>query len=250
MLNRGKPLEGKRVVVTRAREQAHELSEKLRALGATSIEWPMIEIAPPADTSPLDKAIHHLMEYDWVVFSSANGVKYFWDRIDDCQMRFPRIAAVGDKTTQALRANGLRVDAVPDEYLASKIADALGDVRGQKMLLVRPEVAPSELPNSLRARGAQVDEVVAYRTVPVRQPKLLLLDDVDAITLASASAATNLAKHIQTIPAMVCVASIGPSTSKAARQVGLRVDVEAQIHTLEGLALALVEHFNSLEVTA
>ncbi|MBI1801174.1 MAG: uroporphyrinogen-III synthase [Chloroflexi bacterium] len=244
------PLAGKHIVVTRARAQAHELSEPLRALGAIPIEWPMIEIAPPADFAPLDRALKQVMHYDWLVFSSANGVKYFWGRIDDCQLRFPRIAAVGDKTAQALRANGLRVDAMPKEFLATEIMGALGEVANQKILLVRPEVAPADLPSSLRERGAQVDEVVAYRTLPAHYEQPFSLQDIDAITLASASAASNLARYAPRMPETVCVASIGPSTARAARAAGLRVDIEARLHTVEGLVLALVAHFNSREVSA
>ena len=245
------PLEGKCVLVTRAREQADELGAKLRALGATPIIYPLIAIAPPSDFMLLDRAVKNVMQYDWVVFSSANGVKYFWQRLDDCTMRLPRIAAVGQKTAQALRQNGLRVDAVPNEYLASHIAHALGDVRGQKILLVRPEVAPGELAKLLREHEAQVDEAVAYRSVPVRQPEPLSLDAVDAITLASASAATNLASHVpaHTIPTRVCIACIGPSTAKAARDATLRVDIVAPVHTLDGLVLALADYFNQVEVT-
>ncbi len=241
----GKPLTGKRIAVTRAREQAAELSEKLRALGALPIEVPMIEIAPPADFAPLDDAIKHIMRYDWLVFSSANGVKYFWQRLEDCQLRLPRIAAVGPKTAEALRANGLRVDAMPAEYLASELASALGEMAGQRILLLQPDSAPSDLGEALRARGALVEAVVAYRTLPASNVQLFTPSDIDVITFASASAATNFARVLngQTLPSHVCVACIGPSTAQAARDAGLRVDVVAPIHTLDGLVSSLVEHF-------
>ncbi len=252
-----KPLEGKRIVVTRAREQADELNEKLRALGATPIEWPMIEIAPPEDFAPLDAAIRQLEQYDWVVFSSVNGVKYFFERVANGDLRLAtsvaapwwgcdlRIAAVGVKTAAALQQRGLRVDAVPEEFLASHSVKALGDVRGQKILVLRPDIAPSDLAITLSERGAQVDEVIAYRTLPVRPEHSIALDQVDAVTLASASAAKNFAAHLngQAVPETVCIACIGPSTTKAARQAGLRVDVEAQVHTLDGLVEALAEYF-------
>lgn len=241
-----RPLEGKRVVNTRAREQSPaELSAKLRAHGAIPIEWPMIEIAPPENFAPLDDAIRHLSQYDWIVFSSANGVKYFWNRLDDCQMRFPRIAAVGEKTAEALRRNGLQVDAKPDEFLASNIAAVLGDIQAKKILVLRPDIAPPDLTKSLEVCGAHVTEVVAYCTVPVTYNQPLDLNTIDAITFASASAAKSFANnlHGQTLPDQVCVATIGPSTTKAARQAGLKVDAEAREHTLEGLSVALVQFF-------
>ena len=240
-----RPLDGKRIVVTRAREQAEEFSKKLRALGAVPIVWPLIEIAPPEDCAPLDEAIQHIAEYDWVVFSSVNGVKYFFERASHQPLPLPRIAAVGVKTAEALQQRGLRGAVVPAEFLASYLMSALGDVRDQKILLVRPDIAPPDLMLALREHGARVDEVTAYRTVPVQYERPIALDKVDVVTLASASAAKNFAAQLrgQPVDESVCVACIGLSTSKAAREAGLRVDVEALTHTLDGLIAALVEYF-------
>jgi uroporphyrinogen-III synthase len=240
-----KALEGKRIVVTRAREPAAELSDKLRALGAMSIEWPMIAFAPPDDGAPLDEAIQHIRQYAWVVFSSANGVRFFCERLANSKALIQRIAAVGERTAEALRRNGLSVDVVPTEFTAAQLASALGEAVGQKILLLHPDIAPPDLAQSLRAHGAQVDEIVTYRTVPVQYEQPITLDDVDAVTFASASAAQNFVAQLRgrSVPESVCIACIGPSTAAAARKVGLRVSVVAGTHTLDGLVESLVAYF-------
>lgn len=234
------------MVVTRARTQASELGDLLRARGATAIEWPLIEIAPPLDVSAVEDAAARLPEFDWVVFSSANGVEQFLRHVRG-QAELPRIAAVGPKTTAALNAEGHRVHAMPEEFIGAALAISLGDVAGKRILVVRPEQATHDVPGALRAGGAEVEEVIAYRTLAAREPMPFRWQDVHALTLASGSAVWALSAHLrgQPVPVHVCLASIGPSTSRAAEEAGLRIEVEASIHTGEGLVTALAAHFET-----
>ncbi len=238
-------LTGKRVAVTRAREQSEELAAKLRALDAEPVLWPLIAFAPPADDAPLRAAIARIAQFDWIVFSSANGVRAFFERLDSPPAEHPRVAAVGPQTAHALEAQGWTVTAVPAEFVGAKIAGALGDVRGRTILVIRPDIAPPDLADSLRVRGARVHEVVAYRTTVALDDGPLDLDAVDAITLASGSAAAELARRLagQTIPQRVCVACIGPSTAKAARAAGLPATCIAATHTLDGLVAVLAAYY-------
>ena len=245
------PLIGKRVAITRAREQAEELAAKLRALGAVPVNWPLIAFGPPADDRPLRGAIARCAQYDWIVFTSANGVRAFGERLESRVLRMPRIAAVGKQTAEALRHFALHASAVPGEFLGDRIAAVLGDVRGRRILLVRPENAPVELPASLRARGALVEEVSAYRTAPAAAGEPLRLNEVDAITLASGSAAKQLAVRLagQVVPEHVCMACIGPSTADVAQAAGLPVTLVAPVHTLDGLVAALAQYFTQEAAT-
>jgi uroporphyrinogen-III synthase len=232
------------VVVTRARAQASELSDLLRARGAVPVEWPLIEIAPPHDIGAVEKAAARLPQFDWVVFSSVNGVEQFFRHARE-PAALPRVAAVGPKTKAALAARGHRVDAMPEEFLGEALARALGDVAGKRVLLVRPETAPRDLPGALIAGGAAVEELVAYRTLAARDPMPFRWLDVAALMLASGSAAGALSAHLhgQPVPDHVCMASIGPSTTGVAREAGVRIDVEADIHTSQGLISALASYF-------
>ena len=257
-----RPIEGMRVAVTRAAEQCAELSDKLRAQGAIPVEWPMIALAAPLDRAPLDAAIHHLIHFDWIVFSSANGVKFFCapaDTKDDA----PRttgspapagtatwpgllcVAAVGSQTAAALRSRGWPVDAVPDEFLAANVAAAMGELEGLQILVVQPESAPGDLAEALRERGGWVTEVAAYRNVPSELGEPVDVSQVDVVTLASASAAMNFAARLggQRLGS-VRIVTIGPSTSAAARRAGLPVDAEADNHTLDGLVETTINLVN------
>ncbi|HXL69321.1 MAG TPA: uroporphyrinogen-III synthase [Xanthobacteraceae bacterium] len=237
---------GKSVVVTRARSQASELGDLLRARGATAIEWPLIEIAPPLDVSAVEDAAARLPEFDWVVFSSANGVEQFLHHARG-RAELPRIAAVGPKTAAALNAKGHRAHAMPEEFLGAALAISLGDVAGKRILVVRPEKAAHDLAGALRAGRAEVEEVIAYRTLAAREAMPFRWQDVHALTLASGSAARALGAHLhgQPVPVHVCLVSIGPSTSRTAEETGLRIQVEASIHTGEGLVAALAAHFKT-----
>jgi uroporphyrinogen-III synthase len=218
----------------------------LRARGAVPVEWPLIEIAPPRDVAALTDKAARLAEFDWIVFSSANGVENFLGHAK-APARLPRVAAVGPKTAAVLGDKGYGVDAMPDEFLGEALARSLGDVAGKRILLVRPETAPADLSRALRNGGAEVDEVIAYRTLSARGPMPFRWQDVHALTLASGSAARGLATHLhgQPVPGHVCMASIGPSTTRVAKEAGVRIDVEADIHTAEGLVTALASRFET-----
>ncbi len=247
-----KPLFGRRVLVTRSREQASALSQRLRELGAEPLEYPAIEIAPPKDMTPLDEAIARLPTYDWLIFTSANGVRALVDRMSEKGMDIralggPKIAAVGPATAQALQGYGLRVDYMPQVYTTEEIAAGLGDVAGERILLPRAERAPKQLAQALRGKGAVVDEVAAYRTLAVGAPDELkaLLEDgqIDIVTFTSSSTVRNLVRmldgDIECLRRSI-VACIGPVTARTAQELGLRVDVVARQHTIAGLVEAIV----------
>ncbi len=256
------PLKGRRIVVTRAREQAHELSAPLAKLGATTIELPTIRIAQLADTRELDNAIGRLHEFDWAIFTSVNGVRYFWDRLAAIKRGASvfegiQIAAIGSATAAALRERGIHPDYVPDEFVAERVAEGLGDVRGQRILLPRAEIAREALPEMLATVGAQVAEIATYRTLP-GQPdaaaQSALERGVDAITFTSSSTVRNFMPLANGLAAAlssdVLVACIGPITARAAEECGLRVTVVAQEYTIPGLVEAVVDAFGKLHSKA
>ncbi|MFZ5915707.1 MAG: uroporphyrinogen-III C-methyltransferase [Chloroflexota bacterium] len=253
-----RPLFGQRVLVTRTRQQASALSARLRALGAEAIELPTIRIVPPEDWTPLDAAITGLAGYDWIVFTSVNGVGYFWQRLnaaglDARVLHGLRLAAIGPATAAELEAHGLRADYVPGEYVAEAVAAGLGDVRGQRLLLPRADIARPALANLLREGGAEVVEVAAYRTLqPKTDPTELgdLLTRITAATFTSSSTVRNLAILVREagldLPqalAHATIVCIGPITAATARELGLKVDVVAQEYTIDGLMQTLKDYY-------
>lgn len=248
-----RPLLGLRVLVTRARHQAGRLAEGLRALGADPVECAVIETAPPLDWGPLDGAIAALERYRWVVFTSANGVEALFARLalagrDARALAGARIAAIGPATAEALVAHGVRADLVPAEYVAEALAQAMGDVQGQRVLLPRADIARPALAAALRAAGAQVDEAVAYRTVRPEGLEERLrgaLADVSVVAFTSSSTVRNLVEALgrgEAAQALagVAVACIGPVTAQTARELGLEPAVVAEEYTIDGLLEALV----------
>ncbi|HEY3382328.1 MAG TPA: uroporphyrinogen-III C-methyltransferase [Vicinamibacterales bacterium] len=259
-----RPLFGKRVVVTRPKEQAAELVDALEQLGASVVEAPTIRIVPPDDFAPLDEACATVGEYDWVVFTSANGVDYFFQRMntgigDARSLAGVRICAIGPGTAERLAKHCLRVDLVPPEYRAEAVVEAMratGSLEGKKFLLPRADIARELLAVELRRSGAIVNEVTAYRTVSVEpdresEPDIyrMLLDrKVDVLTFTSASTVRNFVKLYGVEPvadllAPVAIASIGPVTAEAAQQCGIRTSIMPSEYTIPGLVRAIVEHF-------
>lgn len=251
-----RPLFGQRVLVTRTREQAGALSARLRALGAEPVELPTIRIAPPDDPAPLDAAIAGLPGTDWIVFTSANGVDRFWERLraaglDARALHGACLAAIGPATRAALEAHGLQADYVPEEYVAEAVAAGLGDVRGRRVLLPRADVARPALAALLRQGGAEVVEVAAYRTArPEIDPGTLraTLYGVTAATFTSSSTVRNLAAaargaglELPVVLGHALIACIGPITAATAREHGLPVHVVARPYTVEGLVEALLK---------
>jgi uroporphyrinogen-III synthase len=232
---------GRRILVTRRPEQTERLASGLAALGASVVEIPTLELAPPADSAPLDRALAGLHRYDWIVFTSANAVRAVGSALRPVHAR---VAAVGPATADAVRALGIEPAFVPDRFSAGEIADGLEPLAGTRVLLPQSEIAERSFADGLRARGATVDAVDAYRTVAVEPTaaQRAQLDRADAILLASGSAARSLAAAAVRSERTLVVC-IGPSTAEAARAAGLAVDLVAEDATGQGMIHALVTHF-------
>ena len=247
------PLFGKRIVVTRARGQAEALTERLRGLGAEVMELPTIEIRPAADYGPLDRAIASLSCYDWLLFTSVNGVRFFLERLDrsgsDLRSLRAKICAIGPATRAAVEALHLKVDLMGKEYVAESLLEAFAaqDLRGKRLLLPRAAVARDVLPVELTRRGAEVDVVEAYRTMVPGETAVQAHNlfskarKPDCVTFTSSSTLRNF---VSTAGADVLkgvrVASIGPVTSQTAKELGLDIAAEAQPFTMDGLVAAVV----------
>ncbi|MEO8051519.1 MAG: uroporphyrinogen-III C-methyltransferase [Acidobacteriota bacterium] len=245
------PLFGQRIIVTRDRRQSSMLADPLEALGAQILFVPVIEIADPAESRSLEQAIQNLASYDWLIFTSANGVRHFVEALDrspsDLRALKAKLCAIGPATRAAIEALHLRVDVMPEEYVAESLVEALAgqDLNGKRILLPRAAVARDLVPVTLRERGAIVDVVEAYRTIipkdAAARAKEALVHKPDWITFTSSSTVKNLlaiagAEALRGIK----LASIGPVTSATARDADLTVDVEAEPHTIEGLVAAIV----------
>jgi uroporphyrinogen III methyltransferase/synthase len=262
-----RPLFGRRIVVTRPRAQAGELAAAFEELGARVDLVPAIAIVPAADPAPLDAALDRVASYDWIVFTSANGVRLFFNRLasrgrDVRELAAARLAAIGPETAAELERRLLRPAVVPSDYRAEGLLDALDEtqVRGRRMLLPRAAGARPILPDTLRARGAIVDEVVTYAAV--RPPDAdveglvaaLAAGAVDVITFTSSSTVRHFAELIgpdalrtRAAGSRPLIACIGPVTADTARELGLRADVVATTYTAAALARAVAERFCNAE---
>ncbi|MBS1252267.1 MAG: Uroporphyrinogen-III synthase [Anaerolineales bacterium] len=250
------PLAGKRVLVTRPPYQAGSFSDKLRALGAEPVEFPTIGIAPAEDTGPLDEAIAEIKSYNWVIFTSTNAVAPFWKRLkaagkDARALHNARLGAIGPKTAAKLETIGLLADFMPDTYVAEAIVDQIGDVRGQRILLPRSHIARAALVEGLEAKGADVDEVTAYRTVagdPSDEAwQRLHAGQIDVATFTASSTVRNFIEMLDgddvgPILDTATVACIGPITAGTAREHGIRIDIVAEEHTIDGLIEAIIRN--------
>jgi len=256
------PLYGKRIAVTRAAEQSAGLLARLKALGAATVVCPAILIIPPEDFSALDAAITRLPEYDWLIVTSANGVLALLDRMNalgrrSVELAHMRIGASGPATADALAERGLYASFIPSTYVAESMLAEIGELAGKRILLPSADIARATLAVGLRALGATVDEIAAYRTVP--GPGARVLADVlraktlDAITFTSSSTVRYMldgleqagidraaARALLNATVIVC---IGPITAATASEYGLRVDAIAHEYTAEGVVDALVEWF-------
>jgi uroporphyrinogen III methyltransferase/synthase len=252
-----RPLFGRRIVVTRTRAQASELTRLLLERGADVLEIPTIRILPPTKKQEIADALLELNAYDWLVFTSPNGVAAFFDlffkAFDDLRdIGGARIAAVGPATAEKLRALHLKVDATPKKFVASKLAEAMaeqGSLENLNVLLLRAEVANRDLPEQLLDLGAIVDDIACYKTVPETEDRSgavarLLESGADWITFTSSSTVENFNARIELKPLLarypkMRLASIGPETSKAIVALGLKPDLEAKDHTIDGLVKAI-----------
>ena len=259
-----RPLFGRRVLVTRARDQATDLVERLERLGAEAVEAPMIRIAPPEDPGPLLAAAAAPDDFDWIVFTSANAVESFMTALldgarDIRALKGPRLCTVGTATAERLARYGLKVDLVPDEFRAEAVVDAIlqrGTVQGSRILLPRSDIGREVIADRLRQLGATVVEVVAYHTElqDSQRPDdpdvygMLLNGRLDAVTFTSASAVRNFvtvygADQAVDLLANTVVAAIGPMTADAARELGIEVNVQPGHYTVAALVDALAAHF-------
>jgi uroporphyrinogen III methyltransferase/synthase len=254
-----RPLFGQRIVVTRTREQASQLSRQLAELSAEVLEIPTIKIVQTTRQADLADALVELNSYDWIVFTSPNGVtmffEYFFKAFDDLRdFGGMRIAAVGPATAAKLKEFRLKVELMPEEYVTAKIAKAFAayeSIENLKILLMRAESANPELPTALESMGAIVDDVACYKTVPETEDvngaaAQLLEDGADWITFTSSSTVEHFHARFD-LPALlkqfpqIKLASIGPETTKALAALNLKPEVEAKPYTIEGLVKALVE---------
>jgi uroporphyrinogen III methyltransferase/synthase len=253
-----RPLSGRRIAVTRTREQAGRLSGRLRELGAEVLEVPTLRIEPPNPIQPLLEAVVGIGEYDWLVFTSPNGVTAFFDTFakaftDIRSIGNVRIAAVGPATADKVRERHLAVDVMPEKYLAAEVVGAIGKhetVENLRFLLLRAEVANPDLPAKLEELGGIVDDVACYRTVPETEEGAeaaasLMEEGVDWVTFTSSSTVENfhgrfdLPALLKKYPGMK-TASIGPETSKALKALGVKPTLEAREHNVDGLVAALL----------
>ncbi|HEU5103379.1 MAG TPA: uroporphyrinogen-III synthase [Roseiflexaceae bacterium] len=256
------PLKGKCIAVTRAEEQSAGLLARLRELGADPIACPAIAFAPPEDFAPLDAAIGSLERYDWLIVSSANGARALLDRMAALGRRSDElvgltIGAIGPATAEALAEHGLQAAFVPTAYVAEAILAEIGDLAGKRVLLPRADIARETLAAGLRTRGATVDEIAAYRTVPGSGAKalaaVLRAGALDAITFTSSSTVRYLLDGLEqagisrtdarVLLAETAIVCIGPITAATANDEGLSVDAVAREYTAEGVVEALVEWF-------
>jgi uroporphyrinogen III methyltransferase/synthase len=254
------PLFGKTIVVTRARPQASGLVKRLTGLGAQVLECPTIRICPPADWGPLDKAINHLDRYQWIVFTSVNGVKFFFRRLfekglDVRALSAMNTAAIGPATADALLRHGLKSDIIPESYRAESVVEAFRQVpvEGKNFFLPRAEEARSVLPDALKKRGAIIDDVTAYRTKQDRSEADTLIsalnnETVDMITFTSSSTVKNFKallppERVFDLVDGVAIAAIGPITADTAKKLGFHVDLIADEYTIPGLCQALLAYY-------
>lgn len=256
------PLFGKRILVTRARHQANQLSRLLTERGAVAIEMPVIQIQSAPSSDELDRAILSLDSYHWIVFTSVNGVEAFFHRLhalnlDARWLKGVKIGVIGSATAKAVEEAGLRPDYLPEVYTSQGFLAGLEtqDIAGCRVLLPRADIAGKELAQGMAQLGAEVLEVTAYRTIPntkaISQGKqLLLAGEIDIITFTSSSTVTNLVAVLgrkQQVLNRAKIACIGPKTTATAAQAGLRVDVVAQKHTILGLVQAMERYFQETE---
>jgi len=253
------PLGGKRIVITRAPEQAGELSGELERLGAEVLSLPAVTFADPADLTPLDEAIHALRSFDWVVFTSQNAVRFFLKRcrrLGQMPQRdgAPAAAAVGPATAEAARKESLQLDFVAREFRGIALAEELrAQVAGKRVLLPRSDRAAADLPAALRSSGAEVVEVVAYCTSAPESfdrgvTQAIRRGAVDVVSFLSPSAFHNLAEGIgletlRKVAGRVALAAIGPVTASTIREAGLTVDIETTESTAASLVAAMTRYF-------
>lgn len=237
-----------KVLITRPRSQARDFADRLSSAGFEPVFFPVIEICPLTDNPELDQALNQLEKYEWIVFTSVNGVDVVFDHLPSAP-RLPRVGAIGPKTAEALRAHGVQPDFVPQEYVAESILPGLGDVHGKRILLPRAEIARQALPEAIARAGGTAHQIAVYRTLPAEPDQkglAALKSGVDWITFTSPSTVRNFVEflrrqemnpfELKNNPKVAC---IGPITKQAAKEAGFEVALVAETYTTEGLINAL-----------
>ncbi len=255
-----RPLFGRGVVITRPEAQAESFAALLDEKGARIIHFPVIRIAEPEDWSGLDRALENLPACSWIVFTSANGVRHFFERLrerggDIRDLRGIRIATIGPASAAAVEARGIRVDIVPEEYISEGVVKAFekADLKGARVLLPRAAEARDVIPEGLAAMGATVDVVTAYRTVRSERTReeleeILTSGRADVITFTSPSTVKHFLDILggpEALPPGLKVACIGPITAAAARKAGLAIHIHQQEYTIPGMVAAIEEYFQN-----
>jgi uroporphyrinogen III methyltransferase/synthase len=252
---------GKKILITRARSQSSEFAARLQKLGAEVIEFPTIEILPPSNWEGLDRVIHQLESYDWIIFTSANGVHFFWQRLRDKRKNVSlpptmKVAAIGPATAKTLKEKGIRVAYMPKEFVAEGILKGFEkrQIKGKRILLARAKKARDILPKGLRRMGAQVDVIEAYRTVKskggVRRLKeFLTKKKIDAITFTSSSTVEHFVEllkkeDLKKLLKHMAIACIGPVTAKTAKEWGMKVHIQPKQYTIPGLTQAILDYYS------
>ncbi len=253
-----KPLFGKKILITRTQEQAGEMAIKLEELGAKCHIFSAIEVISPLDWAPLDNAIFNLSNYDWLIFTSVNGVYFFRKRLeklgkDARALGSIKIAVIGEKTSSALKDWGIKADLMPSEFRAEALVEALArsDIKDKKILLARAEKAREILPKALEKMGAQIDVVPSYKTVlPQKNKEIfknIFREGIDVITFTSSSTVVHLAELLGGDTGLlkdVAIACIGPITKNTAEGLGLKVDIMSNTYTIDALIKAIVDYFS------
>ncbi|MHB8138773.1 MAG: uroporphyrinogen-III C-methyltransferase [Smithellaceae bacterium] len=255
-----KPLFGKGVVITRPERQANDLARLLVDQGANPIAFPTISITQPSDWSELDRALDQLGTYNWLIFTSANGVHFFFERLkekdrDVRDLKGVKICCIGPATARQIEDRGIKVDLVPDEFIAEGILKSFAsmDLSEQKILIPRAASAREILPEGLKKQGATVDVAVTYQTINSGRKKeelskLIDAGDVDVITFTSSSTVTNFVEIMgagSELPSHVKIACIGPVTAATAKKAGFQIDISQEEYTMEGLVQSLTKYFAS-----
>ncbi len=256
-----KPLFGKRILITRTREQSRGMAQKVSELAGDPILFPTIIMQPPDDWAPADEAIKNVGSYDWIIFTSVNGVDHFFERFfelrDDIRdLAGPRIGAIGPVTAATVRKRGLKVDLLAKEFKAEGVLAQLAeqDVRGKSFLIPRAEKAREILPEGIAEMGGNVDVVSVYRTTRPdgsdveKILSMLHKKEIDAVTFTSSSTVTHFIEMLGNVKVAeildgVAVASIGPITSRTIRDNGLSIQIEASEYTIDGLITAMTKYY-------
>lgn len=257
------PLTGCRIVVTRPRAQSRGFAETLQRYGAEVLLFPTIETVPVSSYARLDAALDQLDQYQWLLFTSVNGVKYFVERLHTCgkkieALRSMKIATIGPETARSVTNLSLQVTAVPDEYRAEALVTVLGDVRGQRILLPRAAEAREILPKELQTLGAQVDEIPVYQTIRPHTEEtanlraFLLAGKIAMVTFTSSSTVRNFVAAFvgESLPQLLSktqIGCIGPITADTVREYGLTVAVQSSVYTIPGFTEAIVAHFSDIK---